>query len=67
MDDIDKNWVDVAPYILDYYNTVPESRKAEVATKIKDYYLGTGGHFSIDNFNLFTEVKYAITLNHQMI
>lgn len=62
MEEIDKKWVDVAPYILDYYNTVPESRKAEVSTRVKDYYLGSRGHFSIHTFNVFTEVMYALTI-----
>ena len=37
--ELDANWNQLAPYILDFNYTVPQSQHAEVAEKAKQYYL----------------------------
>lgn len=50
--------MDLAPYILECNETLPDSRRQEVFQKVKDYYLGSDGHFSQNTFDKFTEVIY---------
>ncbi|GLV38034.1 Esterase 6 [Carabus blaptoides fortunei] len=36
---LDQHWTELAPYILHYDGTVPRAQQADVAQKIKEYYL----------------------------
>lgn len=57
MEDIDQKWLNVSQYILNYNETLPLSRREEVAHRVKDHYLGPGGHFSNKTFDQFTQVR----------
>nr|QTY40900.1 venom polypeptide precursor [Doratifera vulnerans] len=46
---LDERWVELASYFLDYNRTLPKSRSAEVAKKIKDFYF-SGEPISLDTF-----------------
>ncbi|KAF2900142.1 hypothetical protein ILUMI_06060 [Ignelater luminosus] len=37
--DLEKRWEELAPYVLDYWSSVPSEMQASVAQKIKEYYL----------------------------
>lgn len=34
-------WDDIAPYLLDFYDTVPIDQQKQVAERIRSYYLGS--------------------------
>nr|XP_033321839.1 venom carboxylesterase-6-like [Megalopta genalis] len=38
---LNDNWQDIAPYLLDYNDTLPPSQQKEVALKIRQHYLGS--------------------------
>lgn len=40
MRDLDENWKDIAPFLLDFNYTIPRDRLRRVSTKIRNYYLG---------------------------
>lgn len=58
IDEIDEIWREVAPYILDCNDTLPETQRDKFAKKVKECYIGPGGHWTKQNFDKFTEVKY---------
>lgn len=39
LSDLEKRWEELAPYVLDYWSSVPSDLQATVAQKAKDYYL----------------------------
>lgn len=53
--ELGKRWNEVLPYILDFYNTVEDGRKVEVARKIKDFY-GINQDISVKNVSGLTKV-----------
>lgn len=38
---LNDHWNDIAPYLLDFNDTIPLNQHRQVAEKIKNYYLGT--------------------------
>ncbi|XP_046744929.1 venom carboxylesterase-6-like [Diprion similis] len=39
--DLDRNWAMIAPTLMQYTDTIPETRKSEVAKLIREHYLGS--------------------------
>ncbi|XP_078045290.1 venom carboxylesterase-6 [Augochlora pura] len=41
LEQLNENWQDIAPYLLNYNDTIPLSQQKEVAEKIRKHYLGS--------------------------
>lgn len=40
LNNLDTNWENIAPYLLDFADTIPKEKQAEVARKIRSHYFG---------------------------
>ncbi|XP_018562806.1 venom carboxylesterase-6 isoform X2 [Anoplophora glabripennis] len=56
LEEVDKTWVDIAPYLLDCNDTLPALKKGTVAKEVLDYYLGPGEKINKKNFKKFTQI-----------
>ncbi|XP_018572851.1 venom carboxylesterase-6 [Anoplophora glabripennis] len=56
LEKIDQYWLEIAPFLLDYNETVPETRKEEIPREILDHYLGEGGKINKENFKKVTKI-----------
>ncbi|XP_076654247.1 venom carboxylesterase-6 [Halictus rubicundus] len=41
LEQLNDNWLDIAPYLLNYNDTIPLSQQKEVAQKAREHYLGS--------------------------
>lgn len=55
MGELGKRWNEVLPYILDFFNTVDDDKKIEVAQKIKNFY-GIEDEITLKNVTGLTKV-----------
>lgn len=55
---MDEKWIEIAPDILDYNDTLPVEKRERVAKEVLDYYLGPGEKINKENFKKLTQVRY---------
>lgn len=56
MEQINSNWASLAPYLLDYSNTLAEPLWRSTAEDIKDFYLGKNEPINKENFLKFVQI-----------
>lgn len=59
--ELGKRWNEVLPYTLDFYNTVDDNKKGEVAQKIRDYY-GIEEDITVKNVSGLTKVLQTFSV-----
>lgn len=52
--EFDKQWNEILPYTIGYYNTIDEDDKASVATTVRQFYLKNE---SLSKDNIFDLIK----------
>nr|WCC58182.1 carboxylesterase [Pharsalia antennata] len=53
---IDEYWTEIAPFLLDCNETLPEAKKEVIPRQVLDYYLGEGEKISKENFKKVTKI-----------
>ncbi|XP_023311616.1 venom carboxylesterase-6 isoform X1 [Anoplophora glabripennis] len=56
LEEVDEKWVEIAPYLLNFNDTLSASDKETVAKEVLDYYLGPGEKIDKKNFKKFTQI-----------